>query len=86
VGKYRDTQVGEAALGHEHGHVVMEVEDDDLANQSDQKEQGHALKTPKVPARDVVIDGLLHDIGLGQAEELLQRQQQHGEPEEPFVG
>ncbi len=46
VRENRHAQVGQAALRHQHGHIVLDVNRDGFADQGDEEQQHHILQAP----------------------------------------
>ena len=60
----------------------MKIEGQRLAEDDHDEEKREPGESPEVPLCDVAIDRHLHEIGLREAEELLQRQKGERKPKE----
>ena len=85
VGKNRHAQIRQTALRHQHGKIILGKNGDRFADQGGEKTQHDGLQAQEILARDVLIDADFHQIGLRQAEGLLQRQEQQAQVKKPFV-
>ena len=60
MGKYRRPHVGQTALRHQHGEILVRERRHGLADQGGEEQQHDILQTPKILAGDVSVDTNLH--------------------------
>ena len=78
-------QVGEAALRDHHGAVLLAVEGEELAHDGGDEPEGEAGEPGQVARPHVAVDADLQEIRLRQAEDLLDRRQEHRQPDDAPV-
>jgi hypothetical protein len=80
IGKRCTRAKTEAALGRHHGQVLLAVERDELGDDGAREQQGEPPEPGRVVARDEAVEADLEEIGLEQAEPLLDRREQQRRP------
>ena len=81
VGEQLDTEIGQAALSHQYGQVVLEEKRRALRQQGGEEENSRGDQGEAVAGADG-IDAGLEEQRLGQVETLVHRQQQHRQEED----
>ena len=85
VSEHLHAEVGERALGDEHGQIVVAVEGTEFHERGEHEEHRHPRETGEILGGHVAVDGDLQEIGLHQQRERGDEQADEREQERPPV-